>query len=195
MTLYGLVLAGGQSTRMGQDKGLLSYHGQPHRFYLADLLRPYCDQVLISVNAQQSQLQADRYRYLVDTPQYADMGPLGAVLGAHNACPEVSWLIVTCDLPHFSPACAQVLVNGRDPAADATAFFNPRIHGPEPLVAIYERSFLQRLPALFQQGETSLRRILARANVALLRDADPSCFHSADTIEDYRRALVRTQRK
>ena len=183
--LHGLILAGGQSTRMGRDKGLLDYHGQPHRFYLADLLRCYCAQVFISINAQQTQLQADQYQYLVDLPQYADSGPLGAVLGAHLQLPEVSWFVVTCDLPFFGPTCADALISQRDPAVDATAFFNHALNQPEPLVAIYEQRWLRSLPDAYSRGETSLRRLLGRAKVQTLHEFDLHCIHSADRPEDY----------
>jgi molybdopterin-guanine dinucleotide biosynthesis protein A len=48
MALNGLILAGGKSTRMGQDKGMIDYHGKPQREYLVDLLKPYCLEVFIS---------------------------------------------------------------------------------------------------------------------------------------------------
>ncbi len=188
MTLYGLVLAGGQSKRMGQDKGLLDYHGQPHRFYLAEVLRPHCERVLISVNAQQAQLQTERYTYLVDAPQYAETGPIGAVLSAHVAFPDAALFIVTCDLPFFDAACAHQLVSQRAVDAEATAPFNAEIGQPEPLVAIYERRLLQTLPDAFMGGERSLRRVLGRAKVTLLCEFDARCIHSADSPEDYRAA-------
>ena len=50
----GLVLIGGRSTRMGQDKSQLVYHEKPQREYLTDLLRPYCDTVYWSMNAKQT---------------------------------------------------------------------------------------------------------------------------------------------
>ncbi len=188
MTLYGLVLAGGQSTRMGQDKGLLDYHGQPHRFYLAEVLRSYCERVFISINAQQTPLQSEIYNYVVDAPAYADTGPIGAVLSAHITFPAASFLIVTCDLPFFDAACAQQLVSHRDEDAEATAFLNAAMGQPEPLVAIYERRLLQTLPDAFMGGARSLRRVLGRAKVTLLREFDARCIHSADSPEDYRAA-------
>ena len=40
--LNGLVLAGGQSLRMGFDKGNVNWHGKPQRYHMADMLKPYC---------------------------------------------------------------------------------------------------------------------------------------------------------
>ena len=51
--LYGLVLAGGRSTRMGQDKSLISYHGKAQREYMADLLGQWCSRTFISCRGDQ----------------------------------------------------------------------------------------------------------------------------------------------
>ena len=46
--IWGLVLAGGESRRMGLDKSAIEYHGKPHRDFLADLLKEYVAKVFIS---------------------------------------------------------------------------------------------------------------------------------------------------
>ncbi|NNE77041.1 MAG: NTP transferase domain-containing protein, partial [Pricia sp.] len=47
--IYGLVLAGGKSSRMGKDKGLIPYHGMPQREYLYHLLGRVCDKTFLSI--------------------------------------------------------------------------------------------------------------------------------------------------
>lgn len=78
--LNGLVLAGGQSLRMGQDKGAINWHGKPQREYVADLLQPVCNEVFISCRPeQQHNLQGD-YPTLPD--RFTGLGPFGAILSA-----------------------------------------------------------------------------------------------------------------
>ena len=48
-TLNGLVLAGGKSERMGFDKSSISWHGKEQRYHIADMLKPFCNDVFISV--------------------------------------------------------------------------------------------------------------------------------------------------
>ena len=185
--LYGLVLAGGQSSRMGRDKGLLDYRGRPHREYLHDVLSRHCERVFLSINARQEQTHADRYAYLVDNPAY-ETSPMGALLNAHESFPDASWFIVSCDLAYFDAACATLLLQQRDPAMAGTAFRIHEMNQPEPLVTIYENAFVRSLPALYQAGERSLRRALHKAGAKLIADYDPHCTQSVDSLEDYEAA-------
>ena len=52
--VYGLILAGGKSVRMGTDKGLLDYKGKPQREYLFDLLSKLCEHVFTSCRKEQN---------------------------------------------------------------------------------------------------------------------------------------------
>lgn len=187
--LYGLVLAGGESRRMGRDKGLIAYHGEAHRQVLYALLRPVCAEVFLSVNAGQPRPEPESFAYLVDAPEYAGNGPIGAVMGFRDAHPGVALLLVSCDLPYFGAEALQTLVAARDPVRPATAFLNPENDRPEPLVTIYEPRFLGRLAQDFGRGTRSLQRILLEDPPALIRDFDPRWIRSADTPEDRDRAL------
>ncbi|HPG34509.1 MAG TPA: molybdenum cofactor guanylyltransferase, partial [Lentimicrobium sp.] len=48
--ITGIVLAGGKSTRMGTDKGLMIFQGKPLVMYSIDLLSMFCGRILISSN-------------------------------------------------------------------------------------------------------------------------------------------------
>lgn len=186
--LYGLVLAGGESRRMGRDKGLIAYRGAAHRQVLYALLRSVCDRVFLSVNAGQPRPEPERFEYLIDQPKYAGNGPIGAVMGFRDAYPGVALLLVSCDLPYFGSEALLALMAARDLSRPATAFLNPENDRPEPLVTIYEARFLDHLAEHFGRGIRSLQRILLEDPPALIRSYDPRWILSADTPEDVQRA-------
>lgn len=186
--LYGLVLAGGESRRMGRDKGLIAYRGEAHRQVLYALLQSACARVFLSVNAGQPRPEPERFAYLVDAPEYAGNGPIGAVMGFRDAHPGVALLLVSCDLPFFGPQALQALLAARNTSRSATAFLNPENNRPEPLVTIYEPRFLERLAEDFGRGMRSLQRILLEDPPALITDFDARWIRSADTPEDRDRA-------
>ena len=74
--LHGLVVCGGQSTRMGMDKSQLQYHGVPQREWLYELLQPLCEDVYISCNAEQAAEIGDSYPTITDATIYRNIGPV-----------------------------------------------------------------------------------------------------------------------
>ncbi|GAB3551815.1 NTP transferase domain-containing protein [Spirosoma fluminis] len=167
----GLILIGGRSSRMGQDKATLHYHGKPQRDYLADLLRPYCERVYWSVNADQAhELAGAEQPCIVDAFDVAS--PLNGILSAFQQAPERAWLVVPCDMPLLTSQSLDALVAGRNPAKLATVFYDTDGREPEPLLGIYEPQFWPILQAAVAQGEYSPRRLLQRNNVQMLNVPD-----------------------
>lgn len=148
--LYGLVLAGGKSQRMGRDKALIDYQGKPHAHYLYDLLTPWCDQVFLSSRPQQWQGTS-----LENLPQLIDhgesLGPFSGILAALTTHPQVNWLVVACDLAFLDPDAIQKLINHAQTNAVATCYRNTEKGFPEALCGIYTPLALP----LFQRAQTA----------------------------------------
>jgi molybdopterin-guanine dinucleotide biosynthesis protein A len=179
--LHGLVLAGGRSTRMGQEKGLIDYRGKAHRDWLADLLQGACARVFLALNAAQAAGQTLQHDVIVDDPRY-ETSPMGALLSAHAAHASASWVLLSCDLAYFDAVCLNRLLAARDVTCAGTAFCIPELDQPEPLATIYEAAFVKTLPDVYAAGERSLRRALARAGAVLLAP-EGRCAESVDTPE------------
>lgn len=73
--LNGLVLAGGKSQRMGNPKDKINWHGKEQRYFAADLLAPFCNEVFISCRKDQLENFDPNYNALTDT--FLNMGPSG----------------------------------------------------------------------------------------------------------------------
>ena len=96
--LYGLVLAGGQSSRMGEDKALLKYHGQTQLEYGYKLLEKFCAKTFISINHKHSaEKTRKKFPFIID--QFEQGGPLNGIASALSAHPDKAWLVIACDLP------------------------------------------------------------------------------------------------
>ncbi|MCS7012040.1 MAG: NTP transferase domain-containing protein [Chloroherpetonaceae bacterium] len=186
--LYGLVLAGGKSTRMGRDKGSLSYHGVSQRVFAAHLLSEFCRDVFISCRAEQVPLLEPELKPLVDT--FCDVGPAGGILTALHFRPESAWLVVACDLPFLSSKALQMLVDARDPNKVATAYQNPDDRLPEPLIAIYEPKSREGLLAAVQQGKTCPRKFLLSADCKFILPEKREIVANINTPEEYEQAIA-----
>lgn len=184
--LYGLVLAGGKSQRMGQDKGLMDYHGQPQREYIAQELSAVCEQVYISGRADQEVSSA--FPFLPDT--FTGLGPFGGILSAFRTHPDAAWLVVACDLPLLDQSTLQDLVAARNTSKLATAFNSPVNTFPEPLIAIWEpRAYLALLQFL-AQGYSCPRKILINTDVELLDAQNPQALMNVNRPEEYEQVMA-----
>lgn len=148
--LNGLVLIGGQSTRMGSDKYLLTYSEREQYKVCHDLLAPFCQQVYISANSSQ-QIDADYpvIRDSVDVP-----GPAAGLLSAYEK-EKTAWLVIACDLPLLDGAVIAELVRERNTGKAATL-----AAAGEPLCAIWEARGLAQLQMSINHYNYSLTRFL-----------------------------------
>lgn len=190
-SLYGLVLAGGKSRRMGRDKAALEYHGEPHVRRTATLLSGVCERVFVSRRADQAgERLFEGYETLPDAFDIG--GPLNGILSALAAHPGAAFLVAACDLPFLSAEALSVLVANRDPSKPMTVFENPaRENFPEPLCAVYEPSYPEAARAAMAQGATCPTKIANAldARRLTLRGPEEALFlENANTPEDYEKA-------
>lgn len=185
--LYGLVLAGGRSTRMGQDKSLMTWHGREQRYYMADLLQGLCDDVYLSVRPdQQSEIDA-AYKTIADV--YTDAGPLAGILSAMSTRLDVAWLVTACDLPLLDTPTLQYLIDNRDASKMATTFYSPHDNLPEPLITIWEPGARGLLLEHLEGGMKCPRKALIRNmdHVHMLTVPNTDALLNANTPEDAER--------
>lgn len=170
--LYGLVLAGGHSRRMGRDKGLISYHGKPQRDYLFELLQELCVQVYTSCRPEQE--VSDLLNPLRDG--LSIQSPLNGILSAMREHPDKAWLTVPVDLPNITLDLLRHLTRRRDPVRLATCFFDDDAQAPEPLLVIWEPIAKPLLEAAATQGNISPRSFLETNDVQIIHGIHPSAF-------------------
>ena len=92
--LYGLVLVGGESRRMGCDKAMLSYDGRSTQIErTAELLQEVCDQVFVSQRKEQSFPTPQGTEVIFDSIEKAK-GPLCGILSAMKTHEDADWLVV-----------------------------------------------------------------------------------------------------
>lgn len=181
--LHGLVLAGGKSRRMGQDKARLRRGGQSQLAYLVSVLDPLVDRVFVSTRAdQQDERERSRFDQIVD--RYQDMGPVAGILSAMDEYPEVDWLVVACDLPNIDASTISHLLERRSPERPFSAYSSSHDGLPEPLCAVYAAGSVDIVRGFVAEGIHCPRRILIRSDTQLLEQPDPNSLHNVNTPDD-----------
>lgn len=167
--LYGLILAGGKSSRMGQEKALLNYHGEAQGHYCLHLLKKCVGSIFLSCRAEQweDSLFQETFREMpVIFDGCQDRGPMSGLLAAMEEYPSMAWLVMACDMPNVTQELVCKLISQRDAQRLATGFHYREETGNilfEPLFAIYEPTCLSQLQKRAQEQRYSLHAWLEQA--------------------------------
>ncbi|MBT8089264.1 MAG: NTP transferase domain-containing protein [Gammaproteobacteria bacterium] len=181
--LYGLVLAGGKSRRMGRDKARLLRDGQSQLAYVVSVLDPLVDRVFVSTRAdQQDEKERSRFDRIVD--RYQDMGPVAGILSAMDEHPDADWLVVACDLPNIDASTVSYLLRHRSPDRPFAAYRSSHDDLPEPLCAVYTAGSADIVRGFVAEGIRCPRKILIRSDTQLLEQTDPNSLHNVNTPDD-----------
>ena len=187
--LFGLVLAGGRSTRMQRDKAALAYRGSETQLEIAmKLLAPRVARAFVSVRADQgSDPLRSAWPRIVDRGDVE--GPIAGISAALAEQPDAAWLVLACDLPFLDAPTLAQLITARDPARDATAFRSSHDGLPEPLCAIYEPRAREAIAAHIAGGRNCPRKFLINANTRLLDQPNPRALDNVNTVAEYGAAM------
>lgn len=184
--IFGLILSGGRSLRMGQDKGLIPYYGKPQREYLHDLLNKICNDAYLSCKTNEdipAFLNPIEDRYNLNSP-------LNGILSAFEHTPSVAWLTVPVDMPMIDEQAIRFLIDHRDPKKLATCFVDSDGEKPEPLFALWEPEAFEPLKQFHAAGEFSPRKFLMEHPVSLLQPPSKKIYQNINTPEELRQFLA-----
>jgi molybdopterin-guanine dinucleotide biosynthesis protein A len=182
--LFGLVLAGGASTRMRTDKAALQYHGQPQLRWAFELASQVCAATFVSVRPDQRD-DATRASFPQIVDRQPGIGPIAGISAALLEHPKAAWLVLACDLPFLTERTLQHLIAHRDPHKIATAYRSAHDGLPEPLCAIWEPAAREPLLADIATGKQCPRKFLINSNAALLDLPERQALDNVNTVEEF----------
>jgi molybdopterin-guanine dinucleotide biosynthesis protein A len=180
-----VIQAGGESRRMGQDKGLAPFLGKPLIERVVQRLSPIAAELLITTN------RLPEYAFL-GLPLFADpipgRGALGGLFGALSAARQPFVGVVACDMPFANP---RLLAAQRDLLVETGADIAlPRnLDGLEPFHAVYRReTCLPPIQAALQADQWRVDAWFSQVKLRILepkelRSYDPEllCFWNVNT--------------
>ena len=195
--IAGLVLAGGESRRMGHDKALISIHGKPAFIHAAELLKNFCETVFVSCRENQDLMsnlveQPTWLKEVFDLQEYADKGPLTGLLScmAHldidqneTLAAEIPFdglLVLGCDYRNMTEETLGRLVAVGQTQNRICCYQNHITGFIEPLVAYYPAEILQQIPE-FAKENSSLRQFVEAHNPCIL----PTDIQTLQTLRSF----------
>lgn len=150
--MLGLVLCGGNSTRMGTDKGLLKLEAKTWAQTAADKFIELGIPFVLSVNNIQTEAYQTIFspdQLIKDNEQLNFHAPLSGVLSAHMQHPDKDIFVLACDMPLMENSIMKKLIGEyqNNPESEAYVFTNS--DEPEPLCAIYRAKGLSSILLLY----------------------------------------------
>jgi len=166
----GIVLAGGKSSRMGTEKGLVSLNGKALINYALDALSPVCDEMIISSNSS----AYDSYGYQVIPDIHSDSGPMGGIYSCLLKSGNDLNFVLSCDTPLItSNVVSNIIV--RSPGYDVTVPW----HGGqlfEPLCTVYHKNTIPVFEHFIKTGNFKIPDLIANVNTNKLRTGEDTPF-------------------
>ncbi|MDQ6950259.1 MAG: molybdenum cofactor guanylyltransferase [Mariprofundales bacterium] len=164
-----VIMAGGESTRMGRDKARIPLAGIPLIDHVIAVIAPLFSQIVVSVRAPRAE---------ITLPQLCDQNSdqvgkgRGPMIGIATALEQVEtpWVFaLACDMPFVSPQPIHCMARKRAgqqvvvPIVDGTV---------QPLAAFYAKSCLPLMRKQIISGDRSLQRMIARMQTTLVDEAE-----------------------
>ncbi|MGI9621504.1 MAG: molybdenum cofactor guanylyltransferase [Acidimicrobiales bacterium] len=179
----GVVLAGGRSSRMGEDKALIDFKGRPLVQVSLDAIQSAGADEIFVVGGNREALSGIGVRWVPD--DYPGEGPLGGIITALRKAETQVVVVLACDHTETAgPAITAVV--GALGTADVVV---PVVEGRrQTLHAAWRRECLPVVEAAFESGARAVTDALARLEVVDLLDGDPCWFRDADTPADLSRS-------
>jgi molybdopterin-guanine dinucleotide biosynthesis protein A len=188
--MTGIILAGGESRRMGREKSLLDFKGRPLVAHMLELCAGLFEQTVIVTN------KPDHYRSYgaeLVSDVFDIRGPLtGIYSGLLKSRSEYSF-VAACDMPFLNPR----LIAYMGAAAQGYDAVVPRYQGYlEPLHAVYHRGLLPAIESRLRKGDRRIRSMFDDLAVRYLAEEeidrfDPlrRSFRNLNTPEEYKEAV------
>ncbi len=176
-----VILCGGQSSRMGQPKALLQYHGnQPQYQVTANLFKNITAKIFIANGALEIPV-SETYQLIEDDAP--DQGPAAGVLSAFRKN-KGHLLVCGCDYPllHLVDLMRLMAV---DDSYLAVCYEDESASFADPLLCFYHESCLPLMEAWYREGNRSLRHFLKTIPHKVLKPTLPNRIKSIDTPEAF----------
>lgn len=181
MDLTAIILAGGKSSRMGEDKGLLDIDGTPMITHVIEAVRPLVLELFIVSNQE----DYEQFGYTVFEDEFKDKGPMaGIYTGLKNSSTQLN-IILSCDIPKIDTQFLIWLIRQHE----NNMITIPRIEGREHhLIGIYNRQVMGRYKQSLNQNELKLKTINDEIDcnyVDVPSEFSSSIFQNINSREDY----------
>jgi molybdopterin-guanine dinucleotide biosynthesis protein A len=173
--ITGIILSGGKSSRLGEEKGLAAFNGKPLVSYAVEVLEPLCGKLVISANNQLEEYSKFGYQIVQD--EFKGVGPMGGILTCLKKSESRFNLVLSCDTPFVNTTLFEYLLQ----EAEHYQVVVPRHDGfIEPLCAIYSTNVLWEMQHCVESGNFKMHEFFKKVDLKAIDIPSGLPFYSED---------------
>lgn len=189
--ITGIILGGGKSIRLGEDKVTLRWGGGTLLDNQVNKLRSFCQELVLVTNQPQSVYRTAGLKVVFDEVPY--QGPLGGIVAGLKASESPYNLVVAVDMPFVEKRIIELMVKEME-QFDVVVPESDR--GLEPLQAIYSQDCIGPAEKHLKKGDRRIVSFFDEVKVKVIEkegikklNKDFTSFFNINTREDYEKAL------
>lgn len=185
--ITGIILCGGKSRRMGQNKALLKINEKYIISYVIDTLRPFCDEIILSTNTK----DLDFLGYRTVNDLFNNIGPISGIYTSLLESKNSKNIIISCDTPFINSYLLKELLSYSEKYDIVLPEFNGHL---QPMTGVFKKKILPVLKREINSGNYIPPRIFEQSNLNKLKitDKDPfyhkQLFFNVNSPEDFSKA-------
>lgn len=180
--ISGIILAGGKSSRIGEDKAFLTYEGKSFIERAVENLRPYCSEIIISSDNPQISIP-DTHRL---SDEIADIGPLGGLYTCLKRSSYDEAIVIPIDTPFLTPELIDCILEHSRGYDVTVVRHGERIHS---LTGLFNKSVIPVLEEDIKGGHYKILKFIYKTKYRLLdtESFDDEVFININSRTDYER--------
>lgn len=170
-------MAGGKSSRMGSDKGLINYDGKFMVQYPIELCSLLFEKVIISTN----NVDYQKFELPIITDNYKDLGPMGGLQAVLSQIDTEYAMIISCDMPCVTRGTIEKLIS----LLQGQQIVVPIVNGfYEPLCAIYAKNLLSEIEYRIEQHNLKMQGFISETEPKMVVNFNSDEFKNINTTDD-----------
>ena len=171
MKITGIILAGGNSSRMGQNKALLNLNGKRIIDYVFETLNSFCDEIIISTNSH----DFDFFEAVIVPDEIKNIGPIGGIYSSLKKSSNNINIIVSCDMPYLSADLLKFLI---DSSQDFEIAIPKHNNINEPITGKFMKHTYKYFEDAISKGIHSPPKVIYNTNINEVKISSDLDFYS-----------------
>lgn len=184
MKIKGIILAGGLSSRMGEDKGIIQLDEDKMIAKIIHLLEPFCEEIMISANND----NYHKFGLKVVHDKTERIGPIGGIISCMMEKISDYYLVMSCDTPNISGNTIAMLIDNIAKYDIVTPIINDKM---EPLISLFSSNAIPKIKAEVEMKNYKIQKIISNLNYTTIHlesnEATKKEFLNINTKEDLKR--------